>query len=210
MLMWVVVVALAYLIGSIQSGLLIGRVFYGIDPRNFGSRRTGATNVLRTMGKKAAVAVVLLDISKGAAAIVVARWLMPDQPLAHVLAAFAVAAGHNWPIFFGFRGGKGVIVSAVAVAVMYWPVFVVIATIGLGLIWRTRYVSLGSISGAILAPITAAFFYSRGMMPVEYLIYCTISGALVVWTHRENISRLLAGKENRLGQRVETPAAPAT
>jgi acyl phosphate:glycerol-3-phosphate acyltransferase len=210
MLMWVAVVTLAYLIGSIQSGLLIGRVFYGVDPRNFGSRRTGATNVLRTMGKKAAVAVVLLDFSKGAAAVLVARWLMPDQPLAHVLAAFAVAAGHNWPVFFGFRGGKGVIVSAVATAVMYWPIFTVIAVVGLLLVWRTRYVSLGSIGGAIVAPIAATFFYSQGMMPVEYLIYCVIGGALVVWTHHENISRLLAGKENRLGQRVDTPAAQPT
>jgi acyl phosphate:glycerol-3-phosphate acyltransferase len=204
MLTWAAAIGVAYLLGSIQSGLLIGRVFYGVDPRNFGSRRTGATNVLRTMGKKAAVAVVLLDFSKGALAVALAKWLLPAEPWAHVLAAFAVAAGHNWPVFFGFRGGKGVVVSGIATAVLYWPIFAVLVPVGLLVVWRTRYVSLGSMSGAIAAPIAAAYFYSQGMMPQpEYVIYCVIAGALVVLTHRENIARLLAGTENRLGQRVE-------
>ena len=206
MLPWVAVGVSAYLLGSIPSGLWIGRFAFGIDPREFGSRRTGATNVLRTMGKKAALAVLFLDAAKGVAAVVLARALMPTEPWAHVIAAFAAAAGHNWPIFSGFRGGKGVIVSAVAVGVLYWPILAAIIPIGIAVIYFTRFVSVASMSGAIATAVLAIAFYSAHQIPEAYLFYCVAAAALVIWTHRENIARLLAGKENRIDQRIQ-PAA---
>src|SRR5688572_27185419 len=126
MLPWIAVGVSAYLLGSIPSGLWIGRLVFGIDPREYGSRRTGATNVLRTMGTKAALAVLVLDVAKGVAAVALARALMPYEPWGHVLAAFSAAAGHNWPLFSGFRGGKGVIVSATGVGMLYWPILAAI------------------------------------------------------------------------------------
>ncbi len=213
MITWAAVIAVAYLLGSIPSGVWLGRLVFGIDPREYGSRSTGATNVLRTMGAKAALAVTLLDVAKGVGAVVFARWLLPVEPWAHVLAAFAVAAGHNWPIFCGFRGGKGVLVSAVAVGVLYWPILLVILPIGAVLIAFTRFVSLASISGAVItAALSVGLFVTgkdvagAGRIPGPYLFYFVVAAVLVVWTHRRNIGRLLAGTENRIGHRVQTAA----
>ncbi|HEU5318170.1 MAG TPA: glycerol-3-phosphate 1-O-acyltransferase PlsY [Chloroflexota bacterium] len=203
---WGAIAALAYLLGSIPSGVWVGRAVFGIDPREHGSRGTGATNVLRTMGTKAAFAVALMDALKGAAAVVLARWLAPAEPWAHVLAAFLVAAGHTWPLFSGFRGGKGVIVSAVAVGVLYWPILVVIVPIGALLVARTRLVSLASISGALVTAALGVAARAAGRIPDAYLFYFVAAAVLVVWTHRQNIGRLASGTENRLGQRVQTAA----
>jgi glycerol-3-phosphate acyltransferase PlsY len=203
---WGAVIAVAYLLGSIPSGVWVGKRAFGIDPRQHGSRGTGATNVLRTMGAKAALAVTLLDASKGVAAVVFARWLLPLEPWAHVLAAFAVAAGHNWPVFSGFRGGKGVIVSAVAVGVLYWPILLVILPISAVLIFFTRFVSLASISGAVITAALSVALFATGRIPAAYLFYFVVAATLVVWTHRENINRLMAGTENRIGQRIQTAA----
>ncbi len=210
LLLWLVALIAAYLFGSIQSGLLIGRLVFGIDPRDFGSRRTGATNVLRTMGAKAAVAVVVMDALKAVFGIGVARILLPDEPWAHVLAAFTVAAGHNWPVFAGFRGGKGVIVSAIATGMLYWPVLALIVPVGLIVVWLTRYVSLGSMIGAVVTALAAVVFFERGDIQLPYLVYYLIGAALVLFTHRENIARLMAGTENRLGKRVQTQSQPAS
>ena len=206
MITWAAVIAVAYLLGSIPSGVWIGRLVFGLDPREYGSGGTGATNVLRTMGAKAALVVTLLDVAKGIGAVVFARWLLPVEPWAHVLAAFAVAAGHNWPIFCGFRGGKGVVVSAVAVGVLYWPILLVILPIGAVLIAFTRFVSLASISGAVLTATLSVAAYATGRIPGPYLIYFIVAAALVMWTHRRNMGRLLSGTENRIGSRVQTAA----
>ena len=204
MALWGVVVAVAYLLGSIPSGVWIGRYVFGIDPRNYGSRSTGMTNVLRTMGKKAAAATLTLDLVKGALAVVVARYLLPGEPWAHVLAAIGAAAGHNWPIFVGFRGGKGVVVSGAAVGVLYWPILAAIVPVGIVTVYLTRYVSVGSMIGAIVTALLALGAYVTGAIPLPYLLYFVIAAALVLWTHRSNVARLLAGTENKLGQRVQT------
>jgi glycerol-3-phosphate acyltransferase PlsY len=201
-LTWLGAIGAAYLLGSIPSGLLVGRLIFGVDVREHGSHRTGATNVLRTLGTKAAVAVFAMDLAKGLLAVLLARWLLPGEPWAHMLAAFAAAAGHNWPIFVGFRGGRGVIVSLAALCVMHIPVAALVLLTGFVVIWRTRYVSLGSMCGAIVAPLSSLAFYLHGDLPLPYLVYAIIGGALVVITHKDNIRRLLAGTESRIGQRV--------
>ena len=206
MALWGVAVVLAYLLGSIPSGVWIGRFVFGIDPRDYGSRSTGMTNVLRTMGKKAAAAVLLLDLAKGAVAVGAARALLPEQPWAHVLAAFAAAAGHNWPIFSGFRGGKGVVVSGVAIGVLYWPILAAIIPVGIITVYLTRYVSVGSILGALTTAALGIAAYATHAIPLAYLFYFLVASALVLWTHRANMARLMAGTENKLDHRVQTAA----
>ena len=206
MALWGVAVVVAYVLGSIPSGVWIGRVVFGIDPRNYGSRSTGMTNVLRTMGKKAAAAVLFLDLAKGAIAVGAARWLLPEEYWAHVLAAFAAAAGHNWPIFSGFRGGKGVVVSGVAIGVLYWPILATIIPVGIVTVALTRYVSVGSMAGALTTAALGVAAYVTQQIPLAYLFYFVVASALVLWTHRPNIARLMAGTENKLGHRVQTAA----
>ncbi len=208
---WVIVGVTSYVLGSIPSGLWIGRLFFGIDVRDYGSKRTGATNVLRTMGKGAAAGATAADVLKAVAAVVLARWLMPAQPWAHVLAAIGVAVGHNWPVFVGFRGGRGVLVSFAATAVLYWPIFVALLLLGIVILWRTRYVSLGSVLGAALAPVLflAAHFNTPDEVPWPYVLYALVGGALIVAAHKDNIDRLRQGTERKLGESAnrEPPGA---
>ena len=206
-LLWVAAAVIGYLLGSIPSGLLIGRLFFGIDVREYGSRRTGATNVLRTLGPKAAVAAVGMDLAKGAAAVALARWLLPGEPWAHAAAALLAAIGHNWPVFVGFRGGRGVLVSMAAVGVLHPPVLLLLLYFGALAIWLTRYVSLASILGSALAPAFFLLFYLRGDVPLAYLLYSVAGALLIIVAHKDNIERLRAGTEARLGQRVGIAAA---
>ncbi|MGH2351597.1 MAG: glycerol-3-phosphate 1-O-acyltransferase PlsY [Chloroflexota bacterium] len=206
LLSWGAAVTVAYLLGSIPSGLLIGKVAFGIDVREYGSRRTGATNVLRTMGKGAAAAALALDLIKAVLAVLFARWLLPGEPWAHVLAGLAAIAGHNWPVFFGFRGGRGVVVAVAILGVMHFPVLLVVVGTGIVIIWRTRFVSLASVLGAALTPPLLLFFFLRGQVPLAYLVYGIVGAAVIIAAHRDNISRLLHGTESRIGQSVSRAA----
>jgi glycerol-3-phosphate acyltransferase PlsY len=205
---WLVVALAGYLLGSIPSGLWIGKLFFGIDVREYGSHRTGATNVLRTMGKGAAAGATAMDVLKAVLSVALARWLLPTEPWAHVLAAVAVAVGHNWPVFVGFRGGRGVLVSWTATGVLYWPVLVILLVFGVALIWWTRYVSLASVLGAALAPFLFLGFHflTPGEVPWPYVIYAFVGATLIVAAHKDNIERLRHGTESKFGQRVQ-PAA---
>jgi glycerol-3-phosphate acyltransferase PlsY len=207
---WLLSVVVAYLLGSIPSGLLIGRLFFGIDVREYGSHRTGATNVLRTMGGGAAVAAGAMDFAKGALAVYFPRLLFPDDPIAaswaQALAALAVTAGHNWPIFVGFRGGRGVLVSVAAVAVMYPPMFLLHLVVAALVVWRTRYVSLASVVGAAITPPLFLLLYLGGQIPFAYVAYTIVGAVVVVVSHRDNIARLLNGTEARLGESASTAA----
>ncbi|MDQ3699722.1 MAG: glycerol-3-phosphate acyltransferase, partial [Chloroflexota bacterium] len=151
-------------------------------------------------GKGAAAAALVLDLGKGVLAVLAAKALLPQEPWSHVLAALAAAAGHNWPIFVGFRGGRGVVVSAAALGVMNPLVLLAIIVAGLTVIWRTRFVSLGSVLGAALAPPLMLLSYTQGSIPFPYLAYSIAGAALIIAAHRDNIARLLAGTEARLGQ----------
>ena len=161
----VLAAALGYLLGAIPFGLIIGRFTKGIDLREYGSHRTGATNALRTLGTRAAAAVFVLDVAKGVAAVVLARALFAGDPLvdwAAAVAGVAAIVGHNWSVFIGFTGGRGVATSAGALAAMSpWTILIVAPIVAL-LIWRTRYVSLGSVTGALAAPIITAALAAIG------------------------------------------------
>lgn len=208
-------VVIGYLLGSIPFGVLIGRRTAGVDIRQYGSGRMGTTNVLRTAGKKAAALALCLDILKGIAAVVVAGLIVGKSYLiigeqalgmldAQVLAGLAAVAGHIWPVFLKFKGGRGVatffggliVLSPVAAA---FGGAVLISGAAL-----TRYASLGSICGvvatyAILVPLIIVFGF-----PIEYLVYALVGAVLIIVMHRDNIARLISGKERKLGEKVET------
>ena len=197
---------LGYLLGAVPFGLVIGRVTRGIDLREFGSHRTGATNALRTLGARWAALVFVLDVAKGVAAVLLARAVFADDPLvewAAAVAGFAAIVGHIWSVFIRFTGGRGVATSAGAMGAMSPWTVVVLAPIVIGVIWRTRYVSLGSITGSLLAPVLTAALWALDLASVPAIAYALASGLLVTAAHADNIGRLRAGTERRIGQKAE-------
>ena len=206
-----IMAAIGYLIGSLPFGVLIGKAVAKVDVREFGSGSMGMTNVLRTVGKPAAAAVLLLDMGKGVASVFIAKWLF-DSPGAEVAGALAALIGHNWPVFIGFRGGRGTASGWGALWVLS-PVAGFIATvIGLALVAVTRYVSLGSVVAAALGSLVlialalaGSAFETPIAAPPVYFWYGAIGGAIVVFRHRENISRLIAGTERKIGQPADMP-----
>ena len=191
----VLLVLLGYVLGSVPTGLLVGRAF-GVDVRKVGSGNIGMANVLRAAGKWPAALTMLGDMFKGLIPVVVARTFTEDE---WVLAAVALAAvaGHCWPVFLRFRGGKGVATGA-GTSIGLAPL------VGLGLfafwwvvVLLSRYTSLGAIAVMIVSPF--AFWLSG--KPLPYVLYAVIGGALVLWRHRENARALLKGTERKIGKR---------
>jgi glycerol-3-phosphate acyltransferase PlsY len=199
----VLVLIAAYLLGSIPFGYLIVRAREGADVRQTGSGGTGATNVSRRAGKLAGVLTLLLDAVKGALAVALARWLLtPDFGINWWVAAAALAAivGHCFPVWLGFRGGKGV-ATGVGIFLSLTPLAVACTgVIFILIVWATRYVSLGSITASALLPlfIWLLGFYMRPQGDAAPIIAAAIAcGALIIFMHRANIGRLLRGTENR-------------
>jgi glycerol-3-phosphate acyltransferase PlsY len=197
---------LGYVLGAIPVGLIIGRVTKGIDIRAYGSHRTGATNALRTLGGRAAALVFALDVAKGVAAVLLARLLFVNDPLvewAAAVAGFSAIVGHNWSAFIGFTGGRGVATSSGAMGAMSPWTIVIVAPLVVFIIWRWRFVSLGSISGALSAPVITALMAALGAASVPAIGYAAASGLLVTAAHADNIGRLRAGNERRIGQKEQ-------
>lgn len=199
--------AIGYLLGSIPSGLLVGRLARGIDVREFGSGRTGFTNVLRTVGPRWGVLVLVADLAKGALAVVIAG-IVSDEPYVQALAGLAAAIGHDWPVLAGFRGGRGVAAAFGAALAMNPIAAAALIPVGIGLVAVTRIMSLMSVG---TAPVLAAVFIALAaadVHPWAYAVYAIAAAALLLVEHRENIRRLLAGTEPKLGQGGERRAAP--
>jgi glycerol-3-phosphate acyltransferase PlsY len=204
--------AIAYLFGSIPTGYLAGRLLKGVDIRELGSKSTGATNVLRTLGKWPALMVLLIDVLKGAAAIVFARWFyawlqtLPTAldlqnpqnlvPWAVCLAGLAALLGHSRPIWLNFRGGKSVATGLGLLLAISWPVGLSALTVFGVALAIFRIVSLGS----ILAAVTAIVLICGLEQPLPYRLLVIAGSLYVIIRHRANIQRLLAGTEPRLGR----------
>lgn len=197
----------AYLLGSIPIGYLLGRWLKGIDLREVGSGSTGATNVLRTLGKGPALLVLLVDVGKGAGAIALVKWayslaelspLTSWQPWVVTLAGLAAIIGHSKSIWLNFKGGKSVAAGLGILLALSWQVG--LATIGVFSVVMaiSRIVSLSSISGAIAVSVLMILLNQ----PLAYQLFGLVAGLFVVWRHRSNIQRLLAGTEPQLGQSV--------
>ena len=195
------VVIIAYLLGSIPFGYLIVRSKGGGDIRQTGSGGTGATNVSRRAGKAAGVVTLLLDAMKGAAAVVVAQLLSGGSDWAVTAAAIAVIVGHMFPVWLGFRGGKGV-ATGVGVFIVLAPVALLCAgVVFFAIVFSTRYVSLGSIVAALLIPLFVWLqsVFVTFVADLRPLLIAAIAGALlIVFAHRGNITRLMQGTEARI------------
>jgi len=199
---------IGYLLGAIPFGLLMGRATRGIDIREYGSHRTGATNALRTLGARPAALVFILDVGKGLAAVLIARFVLPaDSPALHEWAAAAagVAAivGHNWSVYIRFTGGRGVATSTGGLGGMAPWALLVMAPVVFLIIWRSRYVSLGSVSGAVISPVVVGILALIGTATLQAFVYAVVAGALVTTSHADNIARLRAGTERKIGQKEQ-------
>lgn len=194
-------VLVGLLAGSVPFGYVAGRSMQGIDLRNVGSGGTGATNVLRTLGKKASATVLVLDFLKGLLPVLAARWFGVEE---WWVAAVAVATviGHCWSPFIGFKGGKGVATGGGAAIALFPPVLVVVPVILL-IIWQTRYVSLGSLIGAGLAVVLAVAAAAAGQLPWAFAVAIAAIAAIIVFRHRENIDRLRSGTERKFGEKLQ-------
>lgn len=193
------VLPLAYVVGAIPWGYILLRWRRGVDVRQHGSGRTGMSNVLRTGGGKVAAAVLALDLSKGALAVLLARLVIGGAG-AEVAAGLLALVGHNWSVFLGFQGGRGVATGLGALAVMA-PIPAAIGALAFILVTLfSRYVSLGSLSGVLAACASLAVLSLLGRYLGAYVVYAGLAGIIITWQHRDNIRRLLQGTERRLGQ----------
>ena len=193
------VLPLAYLLGSISWGYMLLQWKMGVDVREFGSGRTGMSNVLRTGGVKSAVVVLTLDVGKGVMAVVLAREVIGTSG-AEVAAGLMVLAGHNWPVFLQFKGGRGILTALGGLALMV-PVAAIIATATfLTVTALSRYISLGSVIGVTIGALAILALALAGVNSGTYMVYGFIACAMLVWQHRDNLQRIRDGSERRLGQ----------
>ena len=186
---------LGYLLGSIPSGWLAGRWLKGIDLRELGSGSTGATNVLRQVGKGPALVVFLIDVGKGAAAVLLAR-AFGQSDWIQVLAGLTALAGHIWPVWLNFKGGKAVATGFGMFLGLAWPVGLASFGVFLLTLWLFRIVSLSSVLAAVSLPILMIRFSGIG----SYILIALVAMGLVLWRHRSNLSRILEGSEPKVGQ----------
>lgn len=200
----------AYLLGAVPTGYWAGKLLKGIDIREHGSKSTGATNVLRTLGKGPAIAVLLIDIFKGVAAVALTRWFLTEigpsssaaglgqwVPWLLTLAALMAILGHSRSIWIGFTGGKSAATGLGVLFAMSWQVGLGILAVFLATLAVSRIVSLGSMAAAIAAIVLMWAF----QQPLAYQLVAFLGGLYVIWRHQANIQRLLAGTEPRLGQK---------
>ena len=209
---FVAVVVIAYLLGSIPFGLIIGKLKSGVDIREYGSGKTGATNVMRTIGTKLGILTLVLDVVKAAGAVMLATVIIDGgsgsftiggvsvywQHVAQVAAGLAAIAGHNWPVFAKFKGGRGVTAYFGTLFAIFPPAGILGAEVVAIAALRSRHMSLGSILGAsaalcLMIPLTILYGF-----PLIYLAYGSVVVALLVYQHQDNIKRLRQGTERRL------------
>lgn len=203
---FIAIAIIAYLLGAIPFGLIIGRLIGKLNVTEHGSGNIGGTNVLRTVGTKAGALVIVLDLCKAAAAVILAKIIIGDGILfignfplnwefAQVVAALIAMLGHNWSVFIGFRGGKGVAAYFGGWFVIF-PLTALFGAIILVLtVLRTRYMSMGSILGALGVLCLQMYFTVAHGLPPIYLVYSLVAASLIVYQHRKNIVRLQTGTE---------------
>lgn len=206
---YIIIAVIAYLIGSVNFSVLISKKMAGFDVREKGSGNAGTTNMLRSVGKKAAAITLICDILKGVISIGIAIIVgniakTLDKELLLQIAGIAVVLGHTFPIFFGFKGGKGVATSLGVLLMSNWQIGLICLVFAVVLMALTRMVSLGSCAAAVLFPVLTLFINQHYTVLTEgkngrvYLVYSIILAIIVLYNHRENIKRILSGTENRL------------
>ena len=205
MIIYFVMLLIAYAIGSINFSIIISKKMAGFDVREKGSGNAGATNMLRSVGKKAAVLTLLCDALKGVIAIVfaiivgaIAKNL--DKSLLVQIAGILVVVGHTFPVFFGFKGGKGVATSLGVLLMTNWKIGLICLVFALVLMALTKMVSMGSVGAAILFPVLVMFIHTNYTISEgsSYFVYSIILALIVAFNHRSNIQRILSGTENKI------------
>ena len=202
---YIIMAVIAYAIGSISFSVIFSKKIAGFDVRQKGSGNAGSTNVLRTVGKKAAILTLICDILKGVVAILIALLIgiivkdVDKKALLVQIAAIAVVIGHTFPIFFGFKGGKGVATSLGILLMINWQIGLICLVFALLIMILTRMVSAGSVLAAILFPVLTLFIGKEYfIVPGNYLIFSIIMALIVMFNHRSNIKRILNGTENKI------------
>ena len=209
MIVYIIMAIIAYLIGSINFSVIISKKVAGFDVREKGSGNAGTTNMLRAVGKKAAAVTLICDVLKGVVAIGIAIILGNivkdiNRELLIQVAGIAVVLGHTFPVFFGFKGGKGVATSLGILLLSNWQIGLICLVFGIVLIILTRMVSLGSCTAAVLFPVLTLFIndhytvLTEGKSGSTYFIYSVILAIIVLYNHRSNIKRILSGTENKI------------
>lgn len=210
MAVYIIMAVIAYLIGSVNFSVIISKKMAGFDVREKGSGNAGTTNMLRSVGKKAAAITLICDILKGVVSIGIAIIIGniikdSNKELLLQIAGIAVVLGHTFPIFFGFKGGKGVATSLGVLLLSNWQIGLICLVFTLVLMILTRMVSLGSCAAAVLFPVLTLFIndnytvLTEGKTGSVYFIYSLILAIIVLFNHRSNIKRILNGTENKLG-----------
>jgi glycerol-3-phosphate acyltransferase PlsY len=192
---WLLVL-FAYLLGSVPSGVVVARLMGGTDPRSGGSGNIGATNVLRTLGKKAAVATLAGDFVKGVIPVLIAMALVPEGSAFLYLTAMAAILGHDFSFLLVFKGGKGVATTIGAITVLSPLVALLLLATWISVVVVTRFSSAGALTAAAMSPIFALFVVKDG----RFALFCVAAAALLIYQHRANIKKLLAGTESRVGK----------
>lgn len=203
---YIIIAIIAYAIGSINFSVIISRKYAGFDVREKGSGNAGTTNMLRSVGKKAAAITLICDILKGVISILIAVIIgnivkNADKALLVQIAGIAVVLGHTFPIFFDFKGGKGVATSLGVLLMTNWQIGLICLVFAIVIMACTKMVSMGSVGAAILFPILTLFISNHfivGASGFKYFFYSIILAGLVAFNHRENIKRILNGTENKL------------
>lgn len=200
---YIVMAIIAYAIGSVNFSVIFSRKFAGFDVREKGSGNAGTTNMLRTVGKKAAIITLVCDILKGVVSILIAILIGNiakdvDKAILVQIAGFCAVLGHTFPIFYEFRGGKGVATCLGILLLTNWQIGLICLTFGVLLIAITRMVSLGSIMAAILYPILTIFIHENYIVDGNYVIFGILLGLFVVFNHRKNLQRIISGTENKI------------
>lgn len=205
MAVYIIIALIAYAIGSINFSVIFSKKFAGFDVREKGSGNAGTTNMLRSVGKKAAAITLVCDILKGIIAIFIAYILhriveKADGALLVQIAALAVVIGHTFPVFFGFKGGKGVATSLGILLLINWKIGLICLIFALIIMAATRMVSAGSVTAAILYPVLVLCNVGKEYFIVEgsYIVFSILLALFIVFNHRTNIKRILEGKENKI------------
>ena len=205
MTIYIIMFIIAYAIGSVNFSVIFSKKFAGFDVREKGSGNAGTTNMLRSVGKKAAAITLVCDILKGVVAILIAIFLgnlfnAQNKSILVQIAGIAVVVGHTFPVFFGFKGGKGVATSLGILIMSNWEIGLICLAVGVTLIAITKMVSVGSCSAAILFAVLTYFIKDNYIVSEGsgYLVYSIILAVFILFNHRSNIVRLIHGKENKI------------
>ena len=203
MVAYILMAIIAYVIGSINFSVILSKKMVGFDVREKGSGNAGTTNMLRSVGKKAAAITLLCDILKGVIVILIAILIgnifkNVDKAVLVQIAGIGVVLGHTFPVFFEFKGGKGVATAIGILLLVNWKIGLICLIFGIIIIILTKMVSLGSIVAAVLFPVLTIFIHNNYIVDGNYIIFGIILGAFVTFNHRANLKRILDGKENKI------------